>query len=70
MNITEYSPTQLKQSSSVIFNEVQSGRMVFIDSKTRPCMVLMTHDNYQAELYALEKEIDKLNAEIETLKSK
>ncbi len=70
MNVTEYSPTQLKQNSSVIFNEVQSNRMVFIASKTRPCMVLMTHDNYHAELYSLEKKISELSAELKRLKSK
>jgi prevent-host-death family protein len=67
---TEYTPTQLKQNSSEIFNEVQKEEMVIISSKTRPDMVLMTLENYEHTLHTYDLKINNLVDAIKHLESK
>jgi len=37
-----FTPTEFRQNSSKVFNEVQANGIVFIKSKSRPDMVLMS----------------------------
>ena len=41
---TSYTPTQLRNNSSHVFNDVQRSGWVKIVSKTRPDMVIMTQE--------------------------
>lgn len=40
--MTTFTPTEFRQNSSKVFNEVQASGKVSIKSKSRPDMVLMT----------------------------
>ena len=65
----EFTPTQLKKNSSEIFNAVQSDDLVLISSKTRPCMVIITLDNYERALHEKDEKIRQLTEAVKKLDS-
>lgn len=54
-HLSSYTPTQLKKNSSDVFNDVQRDQLVFIESKTRPEMVITTLEHYEELLANIEK---------------
>ena len=67
LHTQEFTPTQLKKNSSEIFNTVQSSEMVLISSKTRPCMVLMTLENYELAFHEKDEKIRQLTEAVKKL---
>lgn len=56
----EFTPTQLKKNSSLVFNHAQIGHPIIISSRTRPTMILMTLDYYESKIEELNKKIEDL----------
>ena len=65
-----YTPTELKQKSADIFNQVQESNMVIIKSATRPEMLLMKKSVLENERAEYEKKITLLIEGVKHLESK
>ena len=50
MKIQEFTPTDFRANSSVVFNKVQESGQVKIVSKSRPVMILLTQKKLDAML--------------------
>lgn len=65
-----YTPTQLKQNSSEVFNSVQENGIVVIKSSTRPLMIMMKMDKLNKEREIFESNIKILTDKIKKLEEK